>query len=113
MNLLIGMGLCSAQWATVAARKTAWLIRWVASAPLLVAGIVILSVHNPHRGGLTWIQLGSSNSTFALPFPTNYSLAGAIISGVLTTLFFCRSSLRDEVRRTLADSTRLTPTLLS
>lgn len=97
--------LHSTKGATASARKTSWLVRWASSAPLLVAGILILSVHNPHRAGLTWIQLGPPDSTLSLPFPTSYSLAGAIISGVLATLFFCRSSLRDEVRRTLADST--------
>ncbi len=102
-----------AKGATAPVRNTSWLLRWALSALLLVAGTFILSVQPMHRrffsrflsGGLTWVQLGSS--TIALPFPTIFPFAtiSIVISSVLAILFFCRSSLRDEVRRTLADST--------
>jgi exosortase E/protease (VPEID-CTERM system) len=94
-----------AKGATARVRKTSWLVRWASSALLLAVGTLILSVPDPHRGGFRWVQLGSSSSTILLPFPTGFLFASIVISSVLATLFFCRSSLRDEVRRTLADST--------
>ncbi len=99
------MTLCTVKGGTAPVRKTAWLVRWASSTLLLVAGILILSVRSPDRGGFKWVRLGSSNSTLSFPFPTSFLLASVLISSVLATLFFCRSSLRAEVRRTLAEST--------
>jgi exosortase E/protease (VPEID-CTERM system) len=100
-----GATLCSAKRGDRASPKTAWLVRWASSTLLLVAGILILSVRSPHQGVIRWVQLGSSNSTLSFPFPNRFLFASVLISSVLATLFFCRSSLRAEVRRTLADST--------
>lgn len=97
--------LFPAKEATAAVRKTQWLVRWTSSALLFVAGILILSVRTPHRGAVRWVQLGPSGSTLSLPFPTSFVLVSIVISSVLAALCFCHSSLRAELRRTLAEST--------
>ncbi len=85
------------------APKSPWLVRWVLSSLLLLAGLFFSSM--PVSRFFCWAEVPLHNDVLYLPFPTRFFLAAVIATTMTAALFLDWGTFREEARRIVTEST--------